>query len=270
MPIPTDELDPTPPTESEIPISDESGVAPDAKALATRPGFPFRFVVYPNDPGNWHLVTIETGDVDTPPGTYWLPKAQRLSLTPGQEGVRTVRDGEDPEQAYGEARRRVSARGGVWLEASSLGYLRSAPARDPRTRRVGKVYFDAFESPVPPRPGARNSTVKYRNDREARWLWIARLIRLGVLPEMPDDFVEAHLDRLRGRIVRHMAKTDLPDEVRDRDVAKAVALAEAAEAASVVESAVEARQIAAAARVGAAPAKAPAKKARAPKADARG
>lgn len=247
-------------TGFEIEIEAEDP-APE-KALATRPGASFFYVCYPNDPGNWHPVTIETGDAETEPGTYWLPKLQRFPLVPGARGVRTLREGEPPEAAFSDALKRIADEGGIVLP-KDLGYVRSAAARDPKTRRPGRIYFDAFEAPIPPRPGARSSRVKFRQDRDARARWVARLIRLGVLPEMPDDLLAANLERLEARVVRHRVKTDLPDNVRESDVARASEDVDRAAAAVVLEPEERVRGIAAAAKATAAPKPARARRAKA-------
>ena len=140
MPLP-DPLDLETHTDGGFAVEIESEDPAPEKAIAAKPGASFFYVVYPNDPGNWHPVTIETGDGDVEPGTYWLPKLQKLPLVPGAEGVRTLRENEAPEKAYEEAFRRHKAA----MAADPEVWLGSQLPENPEYQRFRQVAFKILD-----------------------------------------------------------------------------------------------------------------------------
>lgn len=177
---------PVPPRSRSVLETDDSFV----EALQARPNFPFIFVFYADDPGNWFVGSV--GGVD-----YWLPKLQRLEIRPGACGMRTLAKGEPADLAYQGALDKVRRKGGVALDRA-LDYCHATPCKDPKTRTDGAIHHDQFETPRVPK-GRRKATVKFTADVEARNAWLLWLIEEGHVPAPDPEVIDENVARLAER-----------------------------------------------------------------------
>ena len=226
-----------PETETATPTGATSALAGGATtpSLQAAPSHQFLYVLYPGDPGNWFVATVDGESV-------WLPKLQKHALMPGVGGVRTLNKGEPAEAAYSEAIRKIERRGGVVLDRD-LDYCYGTPCTHPRTRATGKRWHDQFETPYVPQ--GRSTVVKFRTDVESRNAWLLDLVRLGHLPPPDPSVIDANVLRLDARIYERASRRNiqLPADMPE------VAAAKAAKMPATITDAMEDRDRAASAKV---------------------
>lgn len=201
--------------------------AQEPKILAAEPNWEFFLVHYP---GNWE---VESEGLNAP---TWLPELQRDWVRPGVNLKRTPKEGQ-PEYAYDESHLTITRAGGVILPqdiqvAGVDGYVRRVACRDPRTKRRGYLYMDAWEVPKPRPDGQR---VKFQRDRAAYNRWRKALVEAGYIALPDPDVIDTKAARVLSHVDRHAAKHDLPAEVREKLVEQAKAKAEMYESAVVPE-----------------------------------
>lgn len=192
-----------------------------ADHLVSVPSPPFFLMHYPQ---NWE---VGTEGLEAP---TWLPGLQRDFVEPGCNTIRTRKTGE-PLSAMFDLAHTLRQRNGATilpqvLKLDGVGYdtyLQEMPVVHPRTGAEGTLYFDRWETPIPPKePGKR---VKFQRDRAEYNRWRLALVEQGVIaPPDPRD-IDARVARAEYHVSRNALKTGVPEDERKRMVEEATAKA---------------------------------------------
>lgn len=193
--------------------------------VRARPGKPFFLVFYPKQSGNWAALEIKAGE-GVPPedvGHWWLCVPQRVEVRPGVGGHRTLKAGQDPNDAHRRAHNAMDRRGGIVLP-KEYGYEIPLPCIDPVTRREGHIYTDVWSRPLAQLDDER---IAFDFDHQRFRRWLLALHRTGIIPEMDERIAVKHARRLDGHVARRAALLELPEPQRKDHVNAAKAEAEA-------------------------------------------
>lgn len=174
---------------------------PDGK-LEVRPNEPFIYHFAPRDPGNWSPQVIEGGS-DVPEddvGVWWLPMLKMLPERPGVLGVHTPKKGDPSGRHIRDAKSRLEERGHTIIPRSE-NYCVAQECRDPRTKREGMYYMDAWSTP---KVRLQGKAQKFEFDRQRYRRWLLSLIRRGVIQPPHPDVVDARAARIAVQVDRRM------------------------------------------------------------------
>lgn len=213
-------------------MRDETGL--DAVfRLRVKPSEPFLLQHRPN---SWE---VESEGLD---GPTWLPILAPRAIKAGANGMRTIKRGEQADDAYRAALARDERQGiqtiplDLTVSAAHLPdgvppgrYVRSLDAQDPRTRAEGKVHVEAWKVPMEVPEGQPH---RFRFDRPSWNRWRAHLVESGVIAPPMESVRLSLLRRHEARVLS--AEVDpLPDEVRRRRVEEKAAIRDGIAAATV-------------------------------------
>lgn len=108
--------------------------------LRAVPNERFSWAFYPLAAGNWHTVEIPDGE---DAGVWWVCYPVPFRHKPGLNAVRATRAGDQPGAHLDDARRQVTAAGGVWVDHSAeYPFLGEVDCKHPRTGEVGTWYHE--------------------------------------------------------------------------------------------------------------------------------
>lgn len=193
--------------------SDEK-TAGDRAALPIAPNFKFFYLHWPSE---WSVQS----DGFEGSEAWWLPTLAKHVVRPGINMNRTLKRDEPATAAYDRQMMKNRQEGAEYLELSDWrtkvdgggSYRREAFARDPRTKRAGKHFSEAFATPRDKLPNRR---LKFDFDRGAYNRWLLKLVQLGVIVPPSRSVIREHL-RMRGeRLDRARSFTGLEDSEKKR------------------------------------------------------
>jgi hypothetical protein len=176
-------------------------------------------------------------------GPTLLPVITPHPLEPGAEGIRTLNKGEDPSMAYRDAVNRAKIKGWVYIDHTATfsadlmpdgvaagRFWRVLPCINRTKSATGSYFFEAWAVPVDGLPGEEQ---RFNFDKAAHNRWRAHLVESGAIKAPLPLVVERLVNRYGERVNRWSGKQNLLSEIRDAQVADAVAIAEAVESAVV-------------------------------------
>jgi len=189
------------------------------RAIRAAPRPRFLLAHTPGAPGSW---SVQAAGLDSP---TWVPDCVDVQIVPGANGVRQYREGMPLAEQVGFAVQTIQQSGRVVLPLD-LGYMTADPCTHPTTGAAGLRHRRAWESIVPPmRPG---ESVTSKIDFAAQNRAMLRYFADGKIPAPPVGWIDRAIRRLLEALAEAVAKTDITDEVRRRQVASAATRARAA------------------------------------------
>ena len=170
------------------------------------------------------------------PAPTLLPDVTMMVLEPGVNGVRTLDEGEAPEAAYKQAVWRAQEHGWVYLSpleqvpaeclpagVPSGSYLRELPCEDPRTRRRGKRYLEAWNVPADTLPDEEQ---EFEFDVAAYERWLLWLVQSGQIKPVARQVAARLLRVAEGHLERAYTVPNLSPEVREQRIKAKKAMVE--------------------------------------------
>lgn len=153
----------------------------------------------------------------------WLPEIVKCGIVPGVGLMRTLRQGEDPDDTWKRSMQRGQGKGWIYFDhraeiptkllpkgVPAGPYIRAVDCRCPHTGVLGKVHLEAWNVPRPPIPGRAQG---FAFDRASYNLWRLFLVTSGAVPAPSPEIMDEGT-RARATRIRRIEVLPIPDQAR--------------------------------------------------------